>query len=295
MKRIESYLREKKRLVEKTLESLLVPTSPLLEELYNSMNYTLLSGGKRIRPVMALASFETVKKENPDWIAPIVCSLELIHTYSLIHDDLPAMDDDPMRRGKPSNHIVFGEDMAILAGDGLLTEAFRTLAESLKRLDIEKKTSLEIISLLGEKAGPRGMVGGQALDIRKDGFKRELKILEEISYRKTGALIECSVVMGGMLAGATRRELEALSSYGRCIGIAFQVVDDILDVTGDEKKVGKKLGKEKGKLTYPNILGVEGSRKEAKRLTERAKASVRIFGENNLLEELAEFLLERVA
>ncbi len=293
MKKIELYINEKREIIDKILQDMLTPASPRLEEIYQAMRYTLFPGGKRIRPVLALASYESVKGENPNRIAPIACAIELIHTYSLIHDDLPAMDNDPIRRGKPSNHMVYGEGMAVLAGDGLLTEAFRYLAEGLEKLNIPPKTGVRVIKLVAEKAGVEGMVGGQALDLRKEEMGNGEDLLQEIAYRKTGAMIECSVLLGGLLAGASEDDIQKLSIYGKNVGITFQIVDDLLDILGDEEKVGKKLRKEKGRFTYPNILGVEGSRKEALSLTKKAKKAVSTLKKGDLLEDLADFLLER--
>lgn len=280
--RAEEYFREKGELVNRTLEKLLPPRDDFLKEITDAMRYTLLSGGKRVRPVLALATYETVKGENPDIIAPIVASIEFIHAYSLIHDDLPAMDDDEERRGIPSNHMVFGEDMAILAGDGLLTEAFKVVVEGCEKAGIPMDKAALIVKLLSEKAGYKGMVGGQAMDVRWEKLPTTLTILNEVVVRKTAALIEGSVLMGGILADATSKEMERLSEYGKLIGIAFQMVDDLHDFPEDKESP-----------SYPRIIGIEATRKEVERLTKKAKESISLFGEDTILHSIADFLRDR--
>ncbi len=281
--RIEDYINSKKNVIERTLEEIIPPKNGFLSKIYNAMRYTLFSGGKRIRPILSLATYETITGKNPDIIAPIAASVELIHTYSLIHDDLPAMDNDSIRRGKPSNHIVFGEGMAILAGDGLLTEAFRIIAEKVIDLGFPPRIGLDITKILAEKAGAEGMVGGQSMDIERNVFSKTKETLDELAYRKTAALIECSVLIGGILSQASQKEMDLLSIYGRNIGIAFQIIDDIHDHP-----------EENNDLTYPKILGLEEAKKEAEKLTITAKKAVSIFGKNNLLSQIGDYLLNRV-
>ncbi len=280
--RAEEYFREKGELINRTLEEILPPRDDLLKEITDAMRYTLLLGGKRVRPILALAAYETVKGEDPDAIAPIAVSVEFIHAYSLIHDDLPAMDDDAERRGIPSNHMVFGEDMAILAGDGLLTEAFKVIVEGCERAGIPMEKAASIVKLLSEKAGYRGMVGGQAMDVRWDKLPTTVIILNKVVVRKTAALIEGSVLMGGILADAGPREMRSLSEYGKLIGIAFQMVDDLHDFPENRESP-----------SYPSVIGVEATRREVERLTKKAKDSISIFGEDTILHSIADFLRDR--
>ncbi len=292
---------------------------PLLRE---SMEYSISAGGKRIRPVLALASYEACGGKRPEGILRYACALELIHTYSLIHDDLPAMDDDDLRRGKPTNHKVYGEAMAILAGDGLLTEAFHMLSLPGAEIKMPEGVLLEIIADLAARAGLWGMVAGQAQDILSDsahdGLSDSAKDglsgaapqeaaarmgpvgkseIEFIHMHKTAQLITASVRMGGMLAGAGPERLQALTGYGQCVGLAFQVADDILDVKGETALMGKTAGSDerKKKLTYPSVLGMEAAEAEARDLVEKAFSSLEgVFGpEAEPLRAIARYIIER--
>jgi len=257
-----------------------------------SMQYSLLAGGKRLRPVLFLAWADLAGGEVGE-VLDFACAIECIHTYSLIHDDLPAMDNDDLRRGKPSNHKQFDEATAILAGDGLLTEAF-TLASSLA---MPPDRVLQAIRHLSTAAGPRGMVGGQVLDMGLTGKVASLPQLREMHAQKTGALIESSCVTGAILGGGGAEVQVRASEYGRAIGLAFQVTDDILDVVGDEKALGKPVGSDEaqGKSTYPALLGIEASRALARESVEQAVDSLGGFAHRRAgyLKAIALYILDR--
>ncbi len=232
--------------------------------LREAMNYSLLSGGKRIRPVLTLMAAEAVSGQWEQWL-PFAAAIELVHTYSLIHDDLPAMDDDDFRRGRPTNHKVFGEAMAILAGDALLTHAFTLMARSGREQGVDAAIVLQTMEELSHAAGPAGMVGGQVLDLSATNTDPTTDVtglaslLEEIHRKKTAALIRACVRIGALLGGATKEQFNALSDYGLHLGLAFQIRDDLLDVTGELSLMGKAAGSDEraGKLTYPRLFGVE--------------------------------------
>ena len=256
------------------------------------MSYSLSAGGKRLRPILVLLSCEACGGER-EAALPAACAIEMVHTYSLIHDDLPAMDDDDLRRGIPTSHIKFGEANAILAGDALLTRAFEVLASQ-----IEVKSCAAACCVdLANAAGAVGMVGGQVADLESE--HREYSTLEEleaIHRRKTGRLICSALTMGARIGGADAATLGNLEKYGTCIGLAFQITDDLLDLTGDKEKMGKGVRKdaEHGKLTYPSLIGVEESRRRAKNLIDEACLSIAPLGSHGQrLEELAHFILER--
>lgn len=257
-----------------------------------AMRFSVLAGGKRLRPVLVLLSCEACGG-NIEQAMPAACAVEMIHTYSLIHDDLPAMDDDDFRRGKPTSHRQFGEANAILAGDSLLTLAFEVISANVQPAEAAAKCCLE----LARAAGPTGMVAGQVADLEAEhsGIST-LEELQGIHKRKTGRLITCSVLMGGMIAGADSQTIEALRTYGESIGLAFQITDDVLDVVGDAEKLGKGVRKDAdhGKLTYPGIQGVEQSMKQAEELISRACEAVSPLGANSTrLVSLANFILNR--
>lgn len=257
-----------------------------------SMKYSLLAGGKRLRPVLCLAWAE-LAGGDVGRVLDFACAIECIHTYSLIHDDLPAMDNDDLRRGKPSNHKQFDEATAILAGDGLLTEAF-TLAAS---LDLPPDRVLRAIKHLSTAAGPRGMVGGQVLDMNLTGLRANLDLLRDMHARKTGALIESSCVTGCILGGGDEGLVKRASVYGRGIGLAFQVMDDILDVIGDEAALGKPVGSDtaQGKSTYPALLGIDQSRALALESVDAAKAVFKglTHARADFLQALAHYIVDR--
>ncbi|MGG0823007.1 polyprenyl synthetase family protein [Paenibacillus turicensis] len=243
--------------------------------LRDSMEYSLLAGGKRLRPLLVIAAAEAIGGQREAAI-PIAQAVEMIHTYSLIHDDLPAMDNDDFRRGKPTNHNVFGEAMAILAGDGLLTHAFHQIVQASRLHNVPAEATLDIIEELAIFAGPSGMVGGQVADMQGEQGITDLETLQYIHQHKTGDLIVFSLKAGGRVSGASEAQLAALAKFGQCIGLAFQIRDDILDLVGDEGKLGKKVQSDvkQEKVTYPYFIGLEASQAELERLTLAAKEAV---------------------
>ena len=289
-----AYLNGWAKRVEEELDRL-VPKSFEPPDIFEIMRYSLFAGGKRLRPVLCVAGCEAVGG-NPEWILPAACALECIHSYSLIHDDLPAMDDDDLRRGIPTNHKVYGEAAAILAGDGLQTLAFELMASEGMGEKISPERHVKATRMLAEAAGATGMVGGQLLDIRANGLVSDVAHLEEIHRRKTGALLRVSVCLGGLLGGGGEAQMEALHVYGEKIGLAFQIVDDILDVEGDEALMGKPTGSDEGlnKATYPALYGIEASKKLARSTCEEALQALEIFpNQAPELESLARFIVLR--
>lgn len=259
--------------------------------LAEAMRYSLEAGGKRVRPVLCLLAAEAVGG-SAEAALPGALALEYVHTYSLIHDDLPAMDDDDLRRGRPTNHKVFGEGHAILAGDGLLTEAFRVLAAG----PGDPATLLEATVLLAEAAGWRGMVGGQALDLEGEKLDHyDLDHLRLIHRLKTGALLRASLEMGAVLGGASAADRDALKAYGEAIGLAFQIQDDILDATATDADLGKRAGKDagRGKITYPSLLGLDGARRALEEATETALCRLASLPNRTSLEAWARYLAQR--
>ncbi len=292
---IEEYLQRRKVMIDQALRRWVPGEDEFPPEVHKAMHYSLFAGGKRLRPILTLASAEVVGGRIYDAL-PIACSLELIHTYSLIHDDLPCMDDDDLRRGKPTNHKVFGEAIALLAGDALLTEAFSlaTRPDLMKGISPERK--IHALERLARAAGSLGMVGGQTMDILSQGKKIESPLLEYIHTHKTGALIAASVGVGALVGGASAKEYRALNQYGETLGLAFQIIDDLLDVQGEEQELGKAVRKDqsKGKATYPAIFGIPESRGKAERLIGDALGSLAIFNHStDPLREIAKFILNR--
>ena len=292
MRKIESFLKERKELIDKKLKEFLLPLPPYGRRLYEAVEYSLMAGGKRLRPILCLCSCEAVCGDYEPAIVP-ACAIEFIHTYSLVHDDLPAMDNDTLRRGKPTTWFKFDEPTAILAGDALLNRAFEILAE----WDFDSERKVEVMKEISFASGMRGMVLGQQCDIeaeKKEITEEELKF---IHLHKTGKLITASVVAGGITGGAGEKEIEALREYGRRIGVAFQIIDDVLDVVGDEKKMGKEKGSDqkKGKKTFVLFHGVEGSVNIARKEVEKAIESLKVFPEERVwhLKEIAKFIVER--
>jgi geranylgeranyl diphosphate synthase, type II len=260
--------------------------------LQEAMAYSLLAGGKRLRPILVLLSSEACGG-TVDAALPAACAIEMVHTYSLIHDDLPAMDNDDLRRGRPTNHVVFGEALAILAGDGLLTLAFEVLAHDVSPAG----TAAACCADLARAAGMAGMVGGQVADLEAEGRTvASLDELEGIHRRKTGALLASSLTLGARIAGAKNDDLHRLASYGRCLGLAFQITDDLLDVCGTSLNMGKTVQKDaaRGKLTYPSLLGEEASLLRAQCQIAEACEWIKPFGDRGRrLDALAQFVLER--
>jgi geranylgeranyl diphosphate synthase type II len=255
------------------------------------MSYALIGSGKRIRPILSLAGYEAAGGKS-ETMVPVAASLELVHTYSLIHDDLPAMDDDDFRRNKPAVHKVFGEGTAILAGDALLTDAFHLISRS----KASPKALITIIAELAHASGPEGMVGGQTVDLQLEGRKARKKDLLYIHTHKTGALIRASVRIGAIMANASPAKLKALTEYGEKVGLAFQIVDDILDITGTKEELGKAPGADsaRGKNTYPSAFGLEPSHRMAETLIDESLNAVKIFNKKaEPLAEIARYMLAR--
>ncbi|CAM4231090.1 polyprenyl synthetase family protein [Paenibacillus tarimensis] len=293
------YIAEKAAAVQDALHQALPQEWDVPERLREAMMYSLNAGGKRLRPVLVFAAAEAVhgEAEAADAAMPIACAIEMVHTYSLIHDDLPAMDDDDFRRGKPTNHKVFGEAVAILAGDALLTHAFYCVAQAAKTGRVSAEATLAIVEELARLAGAPGMVGGQTADLLGEQGITTIEELNYIHLHKTSDLIAFSVQAGGRAAGASPRQLEALGVFGRKLGLAFQIQDDILDLVGDEVKLGKKTNSdvEQSKVTYPYLLGMDKSRAEVERLTAEAKQAVEEagFAITDRLLGIADYLMKR--
>jgi len=293
--KIKQYLDERKTLVDKALQKFMPKPSGLASDVIRAMNYSLFAGGKRIRPILCIAGAEAVGG-SADSVVPVACAIELIHTYSLIHDDLPVMDNDDFRRGKPTNHKVFGEAVALLAGDGLLTLAFNLMAGYGAEKEVEKKALLSVIDLIASAAGYKGMVGGQVVDITYEGKEPDANVVEYIHRHKTAALIAASVTAGTILAGGNKDEEKSINRYGQQIGLAFQIADDILNIEGDKKVMGKGIGsdKEKGKITYPSVFGTAESKTIQKELIENAIDSLKGFDTRaEPLRDLARYIIER--
>ena len=273
---LNSYLKQQKTLVEKALDDSIAIAKP--EKIYEAMRYSLLAGGKRLRPILCLATCD-LAGGTVEMAMPTACALEMIHTMSLIHDDLPAMDNDDFRRGKLTNHKVYGDDIAILAGDGLLAYAFEYVATQTK--NVAPENIIRIVACLGRTVGAAGLVGGQVLDLESEG-KSDItaETLSFIHTHKTGALLEASVVSGAILANASQSDIDRLSKYARDIGLAFQIIDDILDITATDEQLGKTAGKdlEAQKATYPSLWGLNKSRLKARELVDSAIAQLSIYG-----------------
>jgi geranylgeranyl diphosphate synthase type II len=308
LERLDDYLHNKRAEVERHLTAVLRPQPGLPASLLEAMRYSLLAPGKRLRPILVVLAAEACGEDRRDAVPtgnpwPAACAVEMIHAYSLIHDDLPAMDDDDLRRGQPTCHKKFGEALAILAGDALLTMAFQVLAEG-----YPARTAAACCQELARAAGAAGMVGGQVDDLswEQENDRRDacptVEELEDLHLRKTGALIRASLRLGALAAFAHRDEppsprlLERLDGYGRCLGLAFQIVDDLLDVEGDAEQTGKRVGKDaaRGKLTYPGLLGVTESRRRAERLGREAHQRLDTLGSSaDPLRALVSFVLQR--
>jgi len=289
---LEAYLRRQTAAVDRALNRFLPPTGAKPATIHRAMRYSIFAGGKRMRPALCLAAAEACggRMENA---LPLACAVECIHTYSLIHDDLPAMDDDDLRRGKPTNHKVFGEGIAILAGDALLTEAFAIAAQC---KGWPRYNHRDITLEIAQAAGSKQLIAGQVADLEGEGKKIPASQLRYIHERKTSALLCCSVRLGGMSANCNPVQLRALTDFGYNVGLAFQIIDDILDVTQTSEQLGKTAGKDTAaeKATYPSIVGMEKSRKIAAQLTGRAFKALQVFkGKAPALEALAEYLLKR--
>ncbi|HEY6874450.1 MAG TPA: farnesyl diphosphate synthase [Geobacteraceae bacterium] len=293
---LKQYLKERCAQVDAALDRLLPREDDLPVSLHKSMRYSVFAGGKRIRPILMLAACEAVGGDM-GLSMPAACAMEMIHTYSLIHDDLPAMDDDDFRRGNPTNHKVFGEAIAILAGDALLTEAFNAMSNPAYADQVPPATLLAVINEIGLCAGSFGMVGGQVVDMESEGkHDIDLATVQYIHTHKTGALIKASVKAGAMLGGASGEVLAAMTRYGEAVGLAFQVADDILDIEGTTEQIGKDAGSDeaRGKATYPAVLGLTESKKRAAELVDLALESLAGFdAKAEPLREIARYIVFR--
>ena len=299
---IKSYLASKRELVDRKLDSLLKYSPKNTSPLEESIRYSALSGGKRLRPILMIASNEAFGGKE-EMVLPIACAIEMIHTYSLIHDDLPCMDDDSLRRGIATNHNVYGEAVAVLAGDALLTDAFNIMVREGLSSGLRPKILTEIIGDISHAAGSKGMIKGQSIDLALEGTKLALERTKDISVGqvekmhslKTGALIEVSVTVGAKIGGANDKQIKKLVTYAKALGLAFQIVDDILDIEG-----GKSIGKEVGadarnkKTTYPELVGLKRSKRKAQELTKKAFKTLKDFDDKATpLREIALYLADR--
>ena len=292
---LETYLATKVELVNRALDSCLPPENTYPPVVHQAMRYSVFSGGKRLRPVMVLATAEAMGG-TAEMVMPYACAVELLHTYSLIHDDLPAMDNDDYRRGKPTSHRTFGEANAILAGDALLTYTFALLAHHLADTEQEANRGLQVIAELAEAAGSCGLIGGQVMDLEAEGGNLDAAVLDYIHQHKTGALFRATVRGSAILCGATPEQMNALNVYSENLGLAFQIKDDILNVTGDSRKLGKSTGSDskRQKVTYPALYGLDNSKLAVREYSLKAVASLASFGETaRWLRELALYLVNR--
>ena len=279
-------------LVERALEAELAKTDVLDATLRASMAYSLMAGGKRLRPVLLMAAADAVGADGTKFL-PVASALEMIHTYSLIHDDLPAMDDDELRRGKPTNHVVYGEGIAILAGDALLTLAFSVI---LRQKDVPAEALLRVVDEISRAAGAGGMVGGQVLDLMAEDRQITMEELRRMHMGKTGALFHAALRSGAILAGATEEQLAALTAYADHFGLAFQITDDIIDVIGTAEDIGKPVGSDEKnhKSTYVTLTSLNEAQELARRTVEEATAALAVFGaEADFLRELVAYLVNR--
>jgi len=289
---LQNYLESRSELINRSLNRFLPKETTKPATMHKSMRYSLFAGGKRMRPALCLAAATACGGKELDAL-PLACAVECIHTYSLVHDDLPAMDNDDFRRGKPTNHKVFGEGIAVLAGDALLTQAFEIAAQA---KGWPRYSHRDLVLEIARASGSLQLIAGQVADLEAEGKKISASDLKYIHERKTSALLCCSVRLGGMSANCTPAQLKALTDFGYHVGLAFQIIDDILDITQTSEQLGKTAGKDTKaqKATYPSIVGMEKSRKLAQELTERAFAALRIFkGRAVALEALAHYLLVR--
>jgi geranylgeranyl diphosphate synthase, type II len=289
---MKEYLVSRQKMVENALQAYLPKSSIKPKTIHKAMRYSVFAGGKRLRPILCLAAGECCGGETSEAL-PLACAVECIHTYSLIHDDLPCMDDDDLRRGMPTSHKVFGEAIAVLAGDALLTFAFELAAQV---PGWPRHPLKDIIRELAVASGSRNLIAGQVVDLESEGKRVSLPLLKFIHESKTAALLRATIRLGAMSANATPARLESLSEFGMSLGLAFQVIDDILDVTQSSETLGKSAGKDlvAEKATYPSVIGLDESRKVAKRLTEEAHRSLKPFARKaEILHGLADYLLDR--
>ena len=292
---INTYLSASKKLVDERLDKLLPVESEEPSAIHKAMRHSVFAGGKRVRPILVLASGESLSGDR-NVLLPLGAGIEMMHTYSLIHDDLPALDNDDLRRGVPTCHKVFGEALAILAGDALMTRCYQILAEL---PGLPDSTRIDIIREVAAATGTvNGMIGGQVVDLESEGREVTTSVLEYIHYSKTGALLRACIRCGALAAGANSKEMQSLTEFGGKIGLVFQIVDDILDVTSSSEVLGKTAGKDEKvkKATYPALYGIDASRKKACELVSSALEDIRDFGENaESLRSLARFVVNRTA
>ena len=293
---LKAYLKEQCQLVDTALDRYLPRDNELPVSLHSAMRYSIFAGGKRVRPILMLAACAAVGGEAAAAM-PAACAMEMIHTYSLIHDDLPAMDDDDFRRGRPTNHKVYGEAVAILAGDALLTEAFVLLShpETISRIPADRLGA--VIHEIAHCAGSHGMVGGQVVDMESEGKGDiDLPTVQYIHTHKTGALIKASIKAGALIGGASAEQLAALTRYGETVGLAFQIADDILDIEGTTEQIGKDAGSDqaRGKATYPAVMGLAAAKERADELMQMGLDALSAFGpEADPLREIARYVVQR--
>jgi geranylgeranyl diphosphate synthase type II len=292
MSELKTWLKAQQEIVDSALDSLLPAEDTRPATIHKAMRYSMFAGGKRLRPVLCLAAAEACSGEQKAALFP-ASAVEVMHTYSLVHDDLPCMDDDDLRRGRPTSHVVYGEGIAVLAGDALLTEAFTIVAQTPAT---ERYNARDYVLELSETGGSKKLIGGQVLDLEGEGKDLNQEQLVHIHEAKTAALLCTSLRLGGMSANCTAEQLQALTDFGYNLGLAFQVIDDILDVTQTTEQLGKTAGKDESvdKSTYPAILGLEESKVEAARLTQLALDALKPLGEKaSRLEQIARYMLER--
>jgi len=292
---LKQYISDRCSLVDAALDRYLPPETELPASLHSAMRYSIFAGGKRIRPVLLLAACDAVGG-SIETAMPAACAMEMIHTYSLIHDDLPAMDDDDLRRGRPTNHKIYGDAVAILAGDALLTEAFVLMSKPAHNA-VDPSSMLMIIQEIARCAGSHGMVGGQVVDMESEGKSDiDLATVQYIHTHKTGALMKASVKAGALAGGANPEQLQALTRYGEAIGLAFQIADDILDIEGTTEEIGKDAGSDqaRGKATYPAVMGIGDAKRRAAELVEMALESLEGFDTTaDPLREIARYIIAR--
>lgn len=289
---LKEYLKERCQLIDQHLNTLVTSENAYSPVIFEAMRYSLFAGGKRLRPILLMSAAEAVGGSGEDYLN-VACSLEMIHTYSLIHDDLPAMDNDDFRRGKLTNHKVFGEGMAVLAGDALLTAAFEVM---LSQSGVQPEVLIKVAREIGNAAGPVGMVGGQAIDLLSEGKVIDLPTVRYMHQAKTGALFKAAIRAGAILAGGHASQLEALTQYAEQFGLAFQITDDILDVTGTAEKLGKPVGSDtrNQKATYVTLYTLETARQMARQSVGEALESLDSFGpEADFMRELVKYLIMR--
>ena len=293
-KQLKEILTDGKSLIEQRLKEYMSLIADENDPVKKAMEYSLMIGGKRLRPILTL-QFCKACGVSEERAVPFACAVEMIHTYSLIHDDLPCMDNDDLRRGKPSCHIAFGEENALLAGDGLLNLAFETVSGRFGDIIMPAENQIKAIGYLSSCSGIDGMIGGQTLDLMSENKSISLQQLIRIHSLKTGAMIRSACVLGAIVAGADKKTVECAEIYGNNIGLAFQIIDDILDITGDEKALGKPVGsdRENKKSTFPTLLGIKTSREYAQELTQSAKEVLSAFENAEFLSSLADYLLHR--